>query len=436
MNKIKDALKEIILENQNQLPVSLIPRDIEIERIPKKVTIVLGVRRCGKTSLLLEYISALVNNGLDKSQVCQIDFSDDRLLLINNEKPAVVADAYYELFPENHNKKVYFLFDEIHHLNNWELLVNRLQNTENCEVNITGSSSKLLLDETSSVLGGRKLGWTMYCYSYREFLRAKAIICDNFNSKETKDSQPKLFNEYLEVGGFPESLLFSKRNTRQIFFQNIGNDIIFRDIVLRHDISKPEALKTMVNVLCSMTGCLMTENKLYQRLMGMHVKISKPTMSEYLDYIEESYAFSFVPIRSYNLAVQSTNGRKVYSADHALANALSALSSNNVGQKLENIVFLHLKRESDKVYYYKTKSGFEVDFAAGRDDDIKLVQVSADISLPDTFEREKRSLLEAMKELNVNESTIVTLSSEEDIVIENAVIHIVPAWKYLLNPTR
>ncbi len=433
MNAIKDALKEIILGNQSELPLSLIRRDIEIERIAKKATVILGVRRSGKTSLLLEYISGLVKEGLDKNQVCHIDFSDDRLLLINEEMPGIVADAYYELFPDNHERKVYFLFDEIQYLDNWELLVNRLQNTENCEINITGSSSKLLLDETSTVLGGRKMGWNLYCYSYREFLRAKGETCENFFSREFKDSQPRLFDEYLEAGGFPESLLFTTNNARQIFFQNTANDIIFRDIVLRHNVSKPEALKTMVNVLSSMVGCLMTENKLYQRLSGMHVKLSKPTMSEYLDYIEESYAFSFVPIRSYNLAVQSTNGKKVYCADHALSNAISSLSSNNVGQKLENIVFLHLKRQTDKIYYYKTKSGFEVDFAAGRDDSVLLVQISADISLSETMEREERSLTEAMKELNVNESFLVTLSEEKEIVREDSTIHVIPAWKYLLN---
>lgn len=299
------------------------------------------------------------------------------------------------------------LFDEIQYLNNRELLVNRLQNTENYEINITGSSSKLLLDEISTVLGGRKMGWNLYCYSYREFLRAKGEPCEIFLSKQFKDSQPRLFNEYLEVGGFPESLLFSRNNARMVFFQNIGNDIVFRDIVLRHDISKPEALKTMVNVLSSMIGCLMTESKLYQRLSGMHVKLSKPTMSEYLDYIEESYAFSFVPIRSYNLAIQSTNGKKVYCADHALANAISGLSASNAGQKLENIIYLHLKRKTDKVYYYKTKSGFGEDFAVGSDDAIQLAQVCADIFQSDTFERETRILVEAMDELRVNESSIV-----------------------------
>lgn len=309
MEQLKETLKQIIVDNQNSLPLTLIKRDVDIERIPKKATIILGVRRCGKTSLLLEYLSSLLKQGLDKSCICHIDFSDDRLLSINKYEPAIIADSYYELFPQNHNKKVYFLFDEIQYVNNWELLVNRLQNTENCEVNVTGSSSKLLLNETSSVLGGRKLGWELFCYSYGEFLKSRNVSL-NLHSKVFIDQQAQLFSEYLNIGGFPEAGLFTKAVSRQAFFQNIENDIVFRDIVLRHDISKPESLKTLVLVLFSMMGSLMSENKLYQRLSGMQVKISKPTLSEYLEYALESYCFFLVPIRSYNLAVQAVNAKK------------------------------------------------------------------------------------------------------------------------------
>lgn len=432
MEQIKETLKQIIVDNQESLPFPLIKRDLDIERIPKKATIVLGVRRCGKTSLLLEYLGTLLKQGLARSCICHIDFSDDRLLSINEQEPAIVADAYYELFPENHDKTVYFLFDEIHHLHNWEFLVNRLQNTENCEVNVTGSSSKLLLNETSSVLGGRKIGWELFCYSYSEFLRAKGIETD-LRSKIFKDQQVNLFAEYLTVGGFPEAGLFTKAFSRQAFFQNVANDIVFRDLVLRYNISKPEVLKTLVLVLFSMMGSLMTENKLYQRLSGMHVKISKPTLSEYLEYTLESYCFFLVPIRSYNAAVQAVNAKKVYCADHALAGSMGAFTAENIGQKLENIVFLHLRRQTSKIFYYKTFSGYEVDFAAGPDNDIQLIQVCPNFANAETLQREKRSLLEAMKELNLKKGTIVTLDFESVIEDGSKTINIIPAWKYLLT---
>ncbi len=432
MEKLKETLKEIILQGQRCNVSTLIKRDLLIERIEKKATIILGIRRCGKTSLLLEYVNSLISSGVDKTQICHIDFSDDRLILINNDEPRIVADSYYELFPENHGKKVYFIFDEIQYLANWEYLVNRLQVTENCEVNITGSSSKILLNETSSVLGGRKIGWNLYCYSYREFLRAKGEEPTTLLLKEVKDKQVVLFNEYLKIGGFPEALLFSLDASRVLFFQNITNDIVFRDIVLRHNISKPDALKAMVIILFSMMSSPLSETKLYQRLVGMHIKISKPTMSEYLEYALESCTFYMMPIRSYNEAVKATNPKKLYVADHALATASASFLSDNIGAKLENIVFLHIRRKTGKVFYYKTKSGYEVDFAYGDDFAIKLVQVSANIENEETFSREKRSLIEAMDELSLSESTIVTLGEENEVEIENKIIRIIPAWKYLL----
>ncbi len=432
MDDIKEKLKEIIVTNQSLLPVTdLIKRDIEIERLNKKATIVLGIRRSGKTSLLLEYISSLINSGLDKSQICHIDFSDDRLMDLNLHEPSLFVDAYYELFPEAHSKKVYFILDEIQHLSNWELVINRLQNTENVEINITGSSSKLLLHDTSSILGGRKLGWEIYCYSYREFLKANNVDLHVNETKEIKDRKINLFGKYLEVGGFPEALLFSKESSRNVFFQNISNDIAFRDIVLRHDVSKPEALKSILLILYSMMSCPMSESKLYQRLQGMRVKVSKPIMSSYLSYIEESYTVYFVSIRSYNLAIQATNPKKIYIADHALAASITG--NLNIGQKLENIVFLHLRRKTDKVYYYKTRSGYEVDFAVGNDSEIELVQVSVDMKNESTRAREVRSLIEAMEEMNLTSSTIVTSDEDGEVVKDNRIIRIIPAWRYLLS---
>lgn len=433
MSDIKEILKRIIVENQNRDDENLIRRDLEIERIPKKATVVLGVRRSGKTSLLVEYISSLVKNGLDKTSVCHIDFSDDRLLEINTSgRAGTVADAYYELYPENHEKKVFFLFDEIDRLDNWENLVNRLMNTEKCEVNITGSSSSMLLNETSTVMGGRKMGWELFPFSYGEFLRAKGINAADQYDRLFRDSQSRLFDEYLETGGFPEALLFSRPESRRIFHQNTANDIVYRDIVLRHSVSKPEPLKILINVLFSNMGCMVTETKLYQRLAGMRVNISKPTMTQYIGYALDSFAFFLVPIRSCKISVRAVNGKKLYASDHALAAAVSNLREDNIGQKLENIVFLHIRRMTSLVFYYRTKSGYEVDFAYGSDSSITLVQVSAVMSSAKTEDREKRSLFEAMEELGVKESTIVTLSEEKEISENGKTIRILPAWKYLL----
>lgn len=433
MSNIKETLKLIISDNQNSFDEDFIPRDLQIERISGKATVVIGVRRCGKTTLLDEYAQSLVKSGVEKDRICRIDFSDDRLLELREIAPAVIAEAYYEMFPENHGKKVYFFFDEIYNVNNWELFVNRLQSTENCEVNITGSSAKLLVQETSTEMGGRKLGWELFCYSYREFLRSRGEKEIFDYSAEFKDRQTKLFNDYLSIGGFPEAGQFQTEKARTLFFQNTGNDIVYRDIILRYQISKPAALKAMVLLLFSMMGQPMSVSKFYQRLMGMRVDISKPLVAEYLEYIKETFAIFLVPVRSYNRAVRATNDKKVYAADHAMASSVSCALSQDYGPKMENIVFLHLRRENPDIYYYKTRSGKEVDFAVGPDSNINLVQVCKDISNEETLIRETRSLREAMLELDTKQGTLVTIDQEETLTFEEGTINVVPIWKYLLQ---
>ena len=433
MASTKDILKQIIVDNQSRFNEHYIPRDLDIERIPRKATVVIGVRRCGKTTLLDEYAQSLLASGIPKDRICRIDFSDDRLLGLRTEEPSIIADAYYEMYPRNHGTKVYFFFDEIYYINKWELFINRLQTTELCEVNITGSSAKMLVQETSTELGGRKLGWELFCYSYREFLRSKGESEKNDFSTAFKDRQVKLFGEYLKIGGFPEAGQFQSDRARNIFFLNTQNDIVYRDILLRHDVSKPEALKIMVVLIFGMMGQPMSISKLYQRLMGMRVDISRPLVSEYLDYIKETFVLYLVPIRSNNMAVRSTNDKKVYIADHALASSVVSGLTHDYGKRMENIVFLHLRRQMPEVFYYRTAAGHEVDFAVGSAGEIRLIQVCMDLSDDETRKRELRSLDEAMRELDVKESSIVTLDQSEELTLESGRVHVVPIWSFLLE---
>ncbi|MBO4409447.1 MAG: ATP-binding protein [Spirochaetales bacterium] len=430
---MKETLKQIIAENQKGFNQRFIKRDLDIERIPRKATIVIGVRRCGKSTMLDVYAQSLIESGIPEDRICKLDFSDDRLVGLRNEAPSVIADAYYELFPENHNCKVYFFFDEIYHIKDWELFVNRLQTTENCEVNITGSSSRMLVEETSSELGGRKLGWELFCYSYREFLRSRGGNEAIGYTSDSRDRQLKMFNDYLLIGGFPEADMFRSETARNLFFQNTQNDIVYRDIILRHDVSKPMALKTMVILLFGMMGQMMSISKLYQRLMGMRVEISKPLVTEYLEYIKETFAVFLVPIRSNNQAVKATNDKKIYIADHAMAASVSGGLTRDVGLRMENIVFLHLRRKYKEVFYYRTGSGYEVDFAVGPWPEINLVQVCMDMSDSVTKERELRSLREAMRELKVRNSTVVTMDIEDSHEFDEGTVTVIPAWKYLLS---
>ena len=430
---LKDILQEIIIEHQKLPELDTVHRDIKIERIPRKATILMGIRRCGKTTLMYQREKELLASGVARKAICFIDFSDDRLIELRTGQPGIIADAYYSLFPEMENEKVYYFFDEIQNLNNWELFVNRLMNIRQCEVNITGSSAKLLEKEASTEMGGRKLSWYLYPYSFEEFARSRQINTDMPHSEGEKARLSSAFLSYCDIGGFPESLLFSSKPMVMKYLQDTANDIIFRDIIERYKVSNTAAVKAMMIILAGQISTKLSITKLYQRLRGMQIKVSKEAVSEYLSYFEDAFFFSLIPIRSYNIAVINTNEKKVYLADHSLSAALSP-QKHSTGLILENIIAMHLIRKhgKDNIAYYRTPKGYEIDFAIGPDDDITLIQICASLEDPDAREREIRALEDAMSALKTDKAYIITLEESDEIKTKAGTINVIPAWRFLL----
>ena len=348
-------------------------------------------------------------------------------------QPGIIADAYYSLFPEMENEKVYYFFDEIQNLNNWELFVNRLMNTRQCEINITRSSAKLLEKEASTEMGGRKLSWHLYPYSFAEFTRSRQINTDMPHSEGEKARLLSAFLSYCAIGGFPESLLLSSNPMVIKYLQDTANDIIFRDIIDRYKASNTSAIKAMMIILAGQISTKLSITKLYQRLRGMQIKVSKEAVSEYLSYFEDAFFISLIPIRSYNIAVIKTNEKKVYLADHSLSAALSP-QKHSTGLILENIIAMHLIRKygKDNIAYYRTPKGYEVDFAIGPDDDITLIQVYVSLEDSDAREREVRALEDAMSALKTDKAYIITLEENDEIKTKAGTINVIPAWRFLL----
>lgn len=429
---LKETLQEIIIEHQ-QLPLmEIVQRDIAIERIPRKATTLIGIRRCGKTTVMLQREKEILSQGISRKAICFIDFSDDRLIELRHGQPGIVADAYYSLYPEMENQKVFFFFDEIENLNSWEHFVNRLMNTRQCEINITGSSAKLLEREVSTVMGGRKMSWHLYPYSFAEYLRAKAIDSSMPSSEGGRALLLKAFREYMTTGGFPESLMFSPPNVTR-YLQDTANDIVFRDIIERYKVTNTIAVKIMMTILAGQMSSKLSTAKLYQRLRGMQIRTSKEATGEYLSYFVDAFFVVLVPIRSYSIAQTNTNEKKVYLADHSFAKALSP-QKLSPGLILENIVAIHLIRlfGEDKITYGRTPRGYEIDFVIGPDDGIILIQVCLSLDNEEIREREIRALKDAIPAFHPIRSYIVTLEESEIIDTEEGSIEIIPAWKFLL----
>jgi len=432
-------LRLIIAQQQHNLrsQFPIVVRDTEILPVPRKATVIIGIRRSGKSTWQHEKMEALLVGGVPARNICYIDFSDDRLdfLRLVDSDPAVITDTYYGMYPENHEQKVYFFFDELQYVNRWAQLVNRIQTTESCEVYITGSSAKLLSKEIATELGGRTFSWELFPFSFREFLRAKGKP-QTITDIASRDAIIGAFDSYIELGGMPERLILPKGSMAPIYFQNLVNDVITRDILLRYNIQHPVQLKRLVHILMNSYSRLITVNKLKQRLAGERNRLSPELISDYIDKLIDCYLIFTVPVRSYNTAVQAVNPKKVYCADHALVQAYSRSTSENNGLVLENLVYITLRRTGEHIFYYKTSQGDEIDFAVGPDTDIQLIQVCWELKKNDlTRERELKPLLDGMGELGLRDSWIITAYEEEEFKDEETgrAIHVVPAYSWLLQ---
>ncbi|MBQ9538680.1 MAG: ATP-binding protein [Treponema sp.] len=426
-----ETIQTVILQNQKILSrvEGLVARDLEIQAIPHKASVLIGIRRAGKSTYIRKFIADTVR---DKELVCWLDFADDRLIALQSEEPGQIADAYYQLYPENHDRTVVFFFDEIQLVNNWALFVNRIQNTENCQVFITGSSAKMLSTELATELAGRTLSWDLFPYSFKEYLAACSLSMRR-DVIANRDKAGFLFAEYMKWGGFPELLLIKTDVEKTKYLQNLVMDVVTRDVAMRYKIQDLPMLHTLIIMLLGCMARPATVNKLRQRLSGMHYNTSGEWISKYIGYFNDAYIIFPVEILSSNSAVRSVNPKKIYCADHALATACDFNLFNNTGIALENMVYVQLRRQGNEIHYYKTSNGYEIDFVTGRAGNLSIYQVCADLSDEETRKRELRAVKEACLELECKSAKIITLRQDECVELDGITVSVVKADDWLMG---
>jgi uncharacterized protein len=429
-----DTLKSIMLDFQEARLDESSPRHLRIEAVPGKAAICIGVRRSGKSTYMFQLIQRLLKSGVSRRNILYVNFFDDRLHGLRRDTLGVIADAYYSLYPEKKNTEtVYCFFDEIQAATGWEPFVDRLMRTEKCEVYLTGSSAKMLSKEISTQMRGRALSWEMFPFSFSEFLDCKGVARGSRLSTKGKLLVRKAFEDYWETGGFPE-VVGLERRLRIKIHQEYFQTILFRDLVERHDVSHPKAVSDLAHRLVDNTASLYSVNSLTGYLKALGHKAPKSAVSDYLEWFEDAYVLFTVRIFDASLARSNTNPKKIYCVDHALVTSVSSGILVNSGHLLENLVFMSLRRRYPDIYYYKSKSGKEVDFIApvsGRE--FTLVQVCESLADPQVRRRESTALSEAMTELGLKTGTIVTRNEDGRIEVAGGTIRVIPAWQYLLE---
>lgn len=381
----------------------MVVRDAKFAEAANKIKVVIGMRRAGKTYFLYQHIFKLLAAGVDRSSILYINFEDDRLLPLTQQKLGKLIDAFYTLFPENHERKCYIFLDEIHVIEDWQLVVRRLHNTKNAEIFLTGSSAKLLSKEIATSLRGRSLATEIWPYSFHEFLRAKKIAVDSILfDKKTQDKLQKLFLEYLSVGGFPEVTSYTS-DVRLQTLQEYLDVVIYRDIVERYAIKSPSIIKYMISTMVYTSGKPFTINKFYNDLKSQGYQIGKDALYEYAGFIEDAYLAFSVPIYDKSIRKVQTNPKKIYAIDPGLVRALTLDHENDFGSLFETVVYLDLRRRGCTINYYLTDSRYEVDFVAqSPEGHKKLFQVVWKQEDLTTFEREERAFKEGIQELKID----------------------------------
>ena len=429
-----NVLKALIADSQEQKLESGVLRDLQIEPVSGKASVCIGVRRCGKSTLHTQMMERLLAKGVSRRNIVSINFFDDRLRVLEHDGLDLILTAYYSMYPEKKNEeKVYFFFDEIQMVPNWEAFVERILRTEQCEVFISGSSAQMLSKEIASQMRGRALSWELFPFSFCEFLRWKGIDYQGASSSKQQFFLQNAFAEYWEKGGFPEARSLSPE-LRVKVHQEYFHAILFRDLVERHDISHPKAVSDLAYWLADNIASPYSINKLWKYLKSLGHSVSKEDVSSYLGWFEDSYFFFSVRIFDASLRKSHANPKKAYCIDHALIPSVSSGVLVNSGHLLENLVFVALRHISPNIFYYRTKNDHEVDFVVqSRTKKRLLVQVCESLVDEAVKKREVVALEEAMEELQLQSSVIVTRNEGGMVKIGSKTISLVPAWQFLVG---
>jgi predicted AAA+ superfamily ATPase len=420
-----ETLKEVILSNEEYIKknqVKIIERDnILFPTLEGKVVILYGVRRSGKTFILYDQFLKNCDRAI------YIDFEDDHMVNFHLEDFEKLKGAVLELKPEIAEKKIFFLFDEIQNVPGFEKFARRMVEHENTQVYVSSSSSKLKPSQISIVLRGRSWNIEVLPFSFKESLKAldieinKSVITTNYKSIIKRN-----FLNFLIWGGFPEIVLAKTEFEKKKILKEYLNAIFFKDLVGKYEISNIPLLNVLFDQLFSSYSTKLSLTALYKQYKDK-LPFSKDSLFEYHRYFLESMLIFEVRKFSESIYKRTRNPAKLYLVDVGLA---KDTISPNFGKRLENIVFIELKRRGYEIYYFDEKG--ECDFIIKKDNEFNAIQVSYELNELNR-EREVKGLVEACKFLGTKRGIILTYDDEEKFKFDEIDIEVTPTYKWLLN---
>ncbi len=414
----KDLIKYLIGYYQDFVSkITFEERQYELE--PNANYVFVGLRRAGKSYLMYQQIHHLLGQGHSLDEILYFNFEDDRIDAIELADLDLIKLCYEEMYD---SRPIFFL-DEIQNIKGWEKFARRLADT-GYRVYVTGSNAKMLSSEIATTLGGRYLIKEIYPFSFREYLGFKRVNLSDKNAiYKYRNDIVKAYEEYFKDGGLPETLMMSDKRS---WISSLFNKIFFGDLVARHQVRNDFALRIIIRKLAESVKQPSSYNRIANIASTVGKKISVDTVIDYISYLQESLLI--LPYE--NIAtklIDKESNRKYYFIDNGILNLFLI---DPVTSLLENQVAIRLRQlYADRVFFYN--QNVEVDFVVY--DEGLAFQVSYSLTDPDTEKREVDALLKLNKVLPMRQLTIITKDEERKIEVGDVTIHVVPAWKWMLD---
>jgi hypothetical protein len=416
-------------------PAAITRRDARLPPVAGKVHAVIGMRRAGKTTFLRQLLDER-RASAPVEQSVYLSFDDDRLAGLELAQLGFLLEEYYRRHPRLRGRqKVWWFLDEIQLVPGWERFVRRVLDSELVEITVSGSSARMLSREVHTSLRGRGMATVIRPFSFREFLRHRG---------EEPASEParwkpaerslieRRFREYLVEGGFPEAQGVAAA-LRIELLQGYVDTVLFRDVVERYGISQVAALRWLVRQCLRNPAGSFSAHRLHQDLRAQGHGVAKDAVHALLGHLMDAFLISAVPLATDSERQRNSNPRKLYPADPGLIGAFDVSGRSNLGHALETVVLNELERRGAEVGYVRAGDGLEVDFLARRPAAAEeLIQVCADLSAPETRERELRALTAAAEDHPRAKRRLLVLDRDALERVDAPGIESMPVYEWLL----
>ena len=342
------------------------------------IKVISGVRRCGKSTLFLQYIEHLKSNNIDDDHIIFINFED-----LEYEEYTNYKTLYNYLNKRIIDSKKYYIFlDEIQNVEKYEKTVDSLLVKGNCDIYITGSNAYMLSSELSTLLSGRYIEIKMFPLSFKEYVSYYKDVNNNYED---------LFNKYINSSSYPYSINFKEKNLLNKYLEDIYNSIIIKDISLRIKKLDISLLHRIVKFMFDSIGSILSINNIANKLTSDGYKVDNKTVSKYIEVLTESmliYKVERYDVKGKNIL---SSLEKYYVVDIGIRQIKLGRNYTDLGHIIENIVYLELMRRNYNVYIgYFTNAA--IDFVAIKNGEMEYYQVCLSLLNEEVLKREVKSL--------------------------------------------